>query len=1223
MSDNDQRPVIIKPTLDASGVRPGAEEVKKTATDMAQAVGAAGRQAGEGIAAMGEGAKKGADATLRETGRIRAALERLQAEAESGGKRNADYYERIAKLRGADISALQPAFEAARAAEAAQKAASGSLNTIGLSAAQTTQALRQVPMQFTDIVTSLASGQAPLQVFLQQGGQLKDTFGGAGNAVRALGGYVLGLINPFTLAAAGVAALGAGWALGSRESQEYTRALVLTGNAAGVTAEQLGQMARSLSTGSAITQGKAAEVLTVIAKSGDVAAQSLQRYTQAAIELERAGGPAAEETAKAFSDLARDPLTASLRLTESTRYLTAATAEQIQQLLAQGRATDAAKLAQEAYANAIEQRTPELSSRLGLIERAWLGIKDAAKGAADAALEVGRDGGLSAQLERAQAYVDIARRLRENAGGSLIGRLGQGLEDSATARRDLLQEQIRLTERAAAAQGERARQEQAGLVWLKEGEKYLSSEAKFAADIVRIRQQGLAAGKTEAEIAERIKAIVQTTYGAKGASADKTADRERERALEDQARLIAELSGVTGSYAKDLAALDEARRAGIVSEERYGNLVRELVARQPAVRKGAEEQARLAEEQARAFKRAAKDFDDYLEGLDRNIKAGDKTLNQLQLEVVELAAGKQVRLELQLLELERLATTYDQAAAVAELNGEEQARYQRLAQQTREEITMRRNVAAATEQREVRDANQRAAEEAAREWQRAADQVGQSLADAIFEGGKSAGQLLKDYFRTLVLQPVVKSLVSPLAGVITSALGLGAPAAAAANTLGTAGNAGGLGSLLGLTGGAVGAFGATLGAGVSATFGGTSIVSLLQASGAAIGNGAFAAGAGLAVGSVVPYVAAAAAAYYLGKKAFGTTLQDTGVQGSFGAGGDFSGSNFADYKGGWFRSDKTKTSAISGEMEALLDAGGRAANAQAAAYAKALGLPVSAMDGYVQQIKVSLSGLSQEQAQAAIQKAVSGYQEALLAQYTAQLEPLRRLGETLSQTAERLASLQSASAALNALGGAFATLARSSVGVREEFIALAGGMDALSQQALSYAQNYYSRDEIAGLKAAEVQAALQAVGVSAGGLSSRDQFRSLVDSTDTSSAAGRQQLAALLAVSDEFAQIADYLAGTGGTLASTAALAPQTTALAELFSQPAQAQVQATDRVAVGVSQVNQTLQRILVAVGEGADRTYIDATPEVNGGATRATVSPSGVAFNSPWGADGVYYGV
>ncbi len=59
-----------------------------------------------------------------------------------------------------------------------------------------------MPAQFTDIITSLQGGQAPLTVFLQQGGQLKDMFGGAGAAAKALGGYVLGLVNPYTVTAA-------------------------------------------------------------------------------------------------------------------------------------------------------------------------------------------------------------------------------------------------------------------------------------------------------------------------------------------------------------------------------------------------------------------------------------------------------------------------------------------------------------------------------------------------------------------------------------------------------------------------------------------------------------------------------------------------------------------------------------------------------------------------------------------------------------------------------------------------------------------------------------------------------------------------------------------------------------------------------------------------------------------------------------------------------------
>jgi phage-related minor tail protein len=76
------------------------------------------------------------------------------------------------------------------------------LDQYGQTARATAAALRQVPAQFTDIVTGLASGQSPLTVLLQQGGQLKDMFGGVGNAAQALGGYVAGLINPLTITAA-------------------------------------------------------------------------------------------------------------------------------------------------------------------------------------------------------------------------------------------------------------------------------------------------------------------------------------------------------------------------------------------------------------------------------------------------------------------------------------------------------------------------------------------------------------------------------------------------------------------------------------------------------------------------------------------------------------------------------------------------------------------------------------------------------------------------------------------------------------------------------------------------------------------------------------------------------------------------------------------------------------------------------------------------------------
>ena len=82
------------------------------------------------------------------------------------------------------------------------KASASAMAPVELSAKQLAFALRGVPAQFTDIAVSLAGGQKPLTVFLQQGGQLNDMFGGAGNAAKALGGYVAGLINPVALGAA-------------------------------------------------------------------------------------------------------------------------------------------------------------------------------------------------------------------------------------------------------------------------------------------------------------------------------------------------------------------------------------------------------------------------------------------------------------------------------------------------------------------------------------------------------------------------------------------------------------------------------------------------------------------------------------------------------------------------------------------------------------------------------------------------------------------------------------------------------------------------------------------------------------------------------------------------------------------------------------------------------------------------------------------------------------
>ncbi|MBN8494549.1 MAG: hypothetical protein J0M00_24290, partial [Burkholderiales bacterium] len=337
---------------------------------------------------------------------------------------------------------------------------------------------------------------------------------------------------------------------------------------------------------------------------------------------------------------------------------------------------------------------------------------------------------------------------------------------------------------------------------------------------------------------------------------------------------------------------------------------------------------------------------------------------------------------------------------------------------------------------------------------------------------------------------------------------------------------------------------------------------------------------GLGLGAVAPYVAAAAAAYYLGKKAFGRELADTGVQGSFSGSGDFTGDNYAFYKGGWFRNDKTRTSALDPGVEAALDAGARAAATSARSYAQVLGLPAAAIDGFTQQIQLSLQGLSQQQVQEKIAGAVTSFGEGLAARYQAALTPLQKGGETLAQTLQRLASLQTVSDDLNDLGGVFSRLARLSVDAREGLAELAGGLDALQSQALGYAQNYYTREEIAGLKASELMSALSGVGLQGGNLRSREDFRALVDRIDVNSTQGRQQLATLLSVQGAAASVFDFQAEVGGNLASTTALAPQAGALSDLFGPGGQLeQLNAINAVANGVDRVRDAVLQVVDAV--------------------------------------------
>ncbi|MDJ0087719.1 phage tail tape measure protein [Pantoea allii] len=278
----------------------------------------------------------------------------------------------------------------------------------GLSSRQLANSMRMVPAQMTDIVVSLASGQAPLTVLLQQGGQLKDMFGGIGPAAKALGDYVLGLVNPFTVAAAAAGTLAVAYYQGSEEQEEFYKTLVLTGNTAGKTAGQLSDMADEIAKSTGSTRGFAASTLNQVVSIGKVASDSLVTVTEAVVNMSKATGQSTDQFVSDFEKIAGSPLDALNSLNDKYQFLTVETYRRIKSLQDEGNEQEASRLALETYAQTMNSRASEIKGNLGDIESAWITLKGAAASAWDAMLNVGRESSVEQKLAVAKKAVTDA-----------------------------------------------------------------------------------------------------------------------------------------------------------------------------------------------------------------------------------------------------------------------------------------------------------------------------------------------------------------------------------------------------------------------------------------------------------------------------------------------------------------------------------------------------------------------------------------------------------------------------------------------------------------------------------------------------------------------------------------------------------------------------------------------------------------------------------------------
>ncbi|THJ30935.1 hypothetical protein E8K88_16340 [Lampropedia aestuarii] len=697
-----------------------------------------------------------------------------------------------------------------RAHEAAQVSDNAALDMGYRSHKQLQQAMRGTPAQISDIVVSLQGGQRPMTVFLQQGLQLRDMFGSWKQVAAGAGSAVVGMVNPMTIAATAVGVLFAAWHSGQKEAQAFNKAIVMSGNVAGLSAGELQTMARQVGeiTG---TQREASAVLAQMAGSANIAKEGMVGYAETAINLNRLVGKSVEETIGDFESLGKSPVEASQKLNEQYGYLTFAVYEQIKALEEQGRTDEAAELAQQAYKKAMDERTASLEANLGVLEKAWAGVAGVASKAWDNMLGLGREKSIEQAIAEARATIASLQSAPSSTGISEIDNfLPATNNQGAIADQELQIKRLEYTKDAldslndAAAEGVRLENERitASATWAAAAPEDAKKRKKLQDEENELRRAGIALGKDEKAIEEQIASLRANRQSKTGGGGGRSAGDAELASIRARIAAQDELLERLKIHGTETQKLTEGERIVLKLQE---DLTGKLTSRQRATKELALEEAKrlvTAEKATQAEEDRLKREQAFTKEIDESRKARQKQVEEMLKSVEQMdKSNTTLREEIELIGKSRqeqariLIGREQQRLAVAELRLAELQRAADLGQSTTQELYAQQQIVdkireriALLENKDFAEGNAEAAKLIASQWDKTAKTIGDTLNDYIIGGGKSAAEYLERLFAALVLRPIVEAGVGSVMGLFGGGQGA---AAQSGGFWGGLGNSGG------------------------------------------------------------------------------------------------------------------------------------------------------------------------------------------------------------------------------------------------------------------------------------------------------------------------------------------------------------------------------------------------------------------------------------------------
>ncbi|ENV4896523.1 phage tail tape measure protein [Escherichia coli] len=281
-----------------------------------------------------------------------------------------------------------------RQALAAQKA--------GISVGQYKAAMRMLPMQFTDVATQLAGGHNPWLILLQQGGQVKDSFGGLIPMFRGLAGAVSLPAVGITSLVAATGALAYAWYQGDSTLSAFNKTLVLSGNQSGLTADRMLALSRA-GQAAGLTFNQAGESLAALVNAGVRGGEQFDAINQSVARFASASGVEVDRVAEAFGKLTTDPTSGLMAMARQFRNVTAEQVAYVAQLQRSGDEAGALQAANEAATKGFDDQTRRLKENMGTLETWADKTGKAFKSMWDAILDIGRPDTAQEMLIKAEA----------------------------------------------------------------------------------------------------------------------------------------------------------------------------------------------------------------------------------------------------------------------------------------------------------------------------------------------------------------------------------------------------------------------------------------------------------------------------------------------------------------------------------------------------------------------------------------------------------------------------------------------------------------------------------------------------------------------------------------------------------------------------------------------------------------------------------------------------